>query len=739
MSISSEPIINELDVVEAATQRGMSLLGAGEFDAAVERLGYAAELLVQREDDHALAMLAAAYEQMPEGQSRRRLLVKCAETASVLDSADAASWWRSVADTCADDAGIGCRARVHEYWAAPSRERLARLAVSDDLIAQAHGWGHRCRALAAALEDRLDEALGWDTTALQLARDADDRELEALSLRGIAYVHGYTGALDAAVRALRESIATTGVHGGARWQIETRLSLIDVLLENLQTANALREAGSLVTLLQTQGPRTRVAQAEALLAAVLAQSGDLRRALTVLSDTQAGPDGAAELQRQVVHAEMLLESGDIEAVQACDPVALVKRAIERGFRSQEFEARLLTMRARYEQGQSLASVLSAVPDAIVDEPVSMLLLSRWIARASLRDNNPETFRQALAIVAKVEVSTPLVDLMRSEIEATGAALALTSGADEMLWAVADEYELHGRGLDAVRCRVSAAIAMHPEEPLAGEPATDQPLPLDRLLALQRQIVERGALLDLQVATGRLRVFAEGSPALTASTIPGIFDGLSFADVYAVQSAWTERELEAGDSVLADDPENPPLCIVQTGIIQIIRSMPGDKQLVVARLYPGDTFGMGGLAGGHPEETSVAACTSKVACIDHVTATRLLRSIPTLGTNLVHQLSGQVSGASGLAGRIAYLSTDQHLAQLLLELATRHGHPTLDRRTIIDVVISQHELASMIGASRNSVAAGIVKLKAAGALDSRGRRLVVDVPRLRSMADPFGQA
>ena len=61
--------------------------------------------------------------------------------------------------------------------------------------------------------------------------------------------------------------------------------------------------------------------------------------------------------------------------------------------------------------------------------------------------------------------------------------------------------------------------------------------------------------------------------------------------------------------------------------------------------------------------------------------------------------------------------------------------TGDRRTTIDLGISQSELASLIGASRQKVNAALGLLEDAGAVNRIGRRLACDPALLARIATP----
>ena len=83
--------------------------------------------------------------------------------------------------------------------------------------------------------------------------------------------------------------------------------------------------------------------------------------------------------------------------------------------------------------------------------------------------------------------------------------------------------------------------------------------------------------------------------------------------------------------------------------------------------------------------------------------------------------------------LALVGTGQRLAALLVDLADRHGRETADGIEIA-IALSQDEISSMIGASRDSVSRALTSLRSRGLLVT-GRRSVTlrDLDALRAYA------
>jgi CRP-like cAMP-binding protein len=83
--------------------------------------------------------------------------------------------------------------------------------------------------------------------------------------------------------------------------------------------------------------------------------------------------------------------------------------------------------------------------------------------------------------------------------------------------------------------------------------------------------------------------------------------------------------------------------------------------------------------------------------------------------------------------LALVGTGQRLAALLVDLADRHGRETADGIEIA-IALSQDELSSMIGASRDSVIRALTSLRSRGLLVTGRRSMTLrDLDGLRAYA------
>jgi CRP/FNR family transcriptional regulator, cyclic AMP receptor protein len=124
---------------------------------------------------------------------------------------------------------------------------------------------------------------------------------------------------------------------------------------------------------------------------------------------------------------------------------------------------------------------------------------------------------------------------------------------------------------------------------------------------------------------------------------------------------------------------------------------------------------------------------------HVTATALrpARLRPLRGDDAVAALVALTARLAAFAADLAWFGVAERIERRLVDLACRIGQPT-DGGTLIPIRLTQDDLASMVGATRETTNRALQTLFARGVLDRQGRgryvvrsqlRLVTEAPRL----------
>ena len=128
------------------------------------------------------------------------------------------------------------------------------------------------------------------------------------------------------------------------------------------------------------------------------------------------------------------------------------------------------------------------------------------------------------------------------------------------------------------------------------------------------------------------------------------------------------------------------------------------------LGPGDVFGEMALLDGQPRSASAIALEdTTLQMLGHDEFQRQLLASPPLAGALLAMLSRRVRHVLDNAEILASLDVYGRLARVLLDIAQRHG--VQDRGTVINVALTQQELATMVGATRERINRALAAFKA----------------------------
>lgn len=157
-------------------------------------------------------------------------------------------------------------------------------------------------------------------------------------------------------------------------------------------------------------------------------------------------------------------------------------------------------------------------------------------------------------------------------------------------------------------------------------------------------------------------------------------------------------------------------LIESGVLEATIVDADGHTFLLDLLGPGDV--VGGYCGASP-------CT--------VTARRPAR-LRSAGHEADEALAAQAERTAAIATHLAWFGVEERIERRLLDLAMRLGRP-VPGGTQLPVRITQDDLASMVGATRESANRAIQRLRARGAIDVVGRgRYVVRAPlRLVSSA------
>lgn len=200
--------------------------------------------------------------------------------------------------------------------------------------------------------------------------------------------------------------------------------------------------------------------------------------------------------------------------------------------------------------------------------------------------------------------------------------------------------------------------------------------------------------------------------------------LTDEEVSSLSASAKERRHPSGSPLFFEGDASDEALVVVHGHVKVTGVAEDGREVLLAVRGPGDILGEMSLLDGKPRSATARA-------VDDVRAVHLSRTEfegflerhPRLAVTLLQTLAGRLRDADVKRLEYAGLTTEQRLARRILELADSYGLDTPDG-TLIDVPLSQEEIAGWVGATRESVARALRTLRDSGCVLTRRRRLVI---------------
>jgi CRP/FNR family cyclic AMP-dependent transcriptional regulator len=206
----------------------------------------------------------------------------------------------------------------------------------------------------------------------------------------------------------------------------------------------------------------------------------------------------------------------------------------------------------------------------------------------------------------------------------------------------------------------------------------------------------------------------------------LFAGLTPAQLDWIAQRAHRRVFEAGRNVLTIEQPGEAVYIILHGTVKI-HIEQGDREVILSILGAGDLLGEMSLIDSVGRSASAVTLESSLMLwMDKITFSYILENFPPVARNLVRILSARVRLSDQLIQALATLDVNGRVARQLLAFAEKYGHEK-DGKTQIRIVLTQSDIADLVGASRKRVNQTMVLLKEQGLIDTdaEGRIAIKD--------------
>ncbi len=172
-------------------------------------------------------------------------------------------------------------------------------------------------------------------------------------------------------------------------------------------------------------------------------------------------------------------------------------------------------------------------------------------------------------------------------------------------------------------------------------------------------------------------------------------------------------------IVSEGDETDSLYIIISGRVKVFVSDDAGKEIVLGTQGPGEYFGEMALD-GRPRSASVMTVEpSRFAVIPKARFREFLRGHPDFAIHLIEKLIDRTRALTENVKSLALMDVYGRVARLLLELAVER-----EGRLVIDEKLTQQDIASRVGASREMISRILKDLTVGGYITVDRKRITI---------------
>jgi len=200
--------------------------------------------------------------------------------------------------------------------------------------------------------------------------------------------------------------------------------------------------------------------------------------------------------------------------------------------------------------------------------------------------------------------------------------------------------------------------------------------------------------------------------------------LSDDEVEALRRGSTYHDYDKGETVFTPEGHPHSLYLLERGLVRIYRLSSDGAETTFGYVAPGEVFGELTLLGTFPRESFADAVhRSRVWKIPRQIFLDLTDARPTVVLEITRQIGHRLKRIESRVENLVFRDVRSRIAHMLLELSEDFGRKR-DSHIVLDLELTQSELATLVGSARQTVNAALKELESEGVIDREGRRIVL---------------
>ncbi|RCW53322.1 MULTISPECIES: Crp/Fnr family transcriptional regulator [Halanaerobium] len=203
-----------------------------------------------------------------------------------------------------------------------------------------------------------------------------------------------------------------------------------------------------------------------------------------------------------------------------------------------------------------------------------------------------------------------------------------------------------------------------------------------------------------------------------------FSLLTEEELNLIDEIASETEFKKGEYIFFEGEAGDKFFIIKNGQVKLTKMIKnGDEQIlnifsdhdIIAEIVAFDK-------GNYPA-SAITMTDTEVIVFDQSELESLILNHPSIGVKLLREMSGRLRRAQQNVRDLALKDSSARVAGLLIFLAEKYGKKNKDR-VILDISLTQQELASMIGSSRETVSRVLGQFESEDLIKTSRKKIII---------------
>ncbi len=212
----------------------------------------------------------------------------------------------------------------------------------------------------------------------------------------------------------------------------------------------------------------------------------------------------------------------------------------------------------------------------------------------------------------------------------------------------------------------------------------------------------------------------------------MFNDLGAEDIETLAGMVSYRQLPKGAFIITQNERGASMFLLVSGRVKVSLASPGGKELALSYLEAPAHFGEMSLVDAEPRSADVIAVSDvELFALDAKDLSEAIRLQPRLALSLIATLSRRLRHTITRLEDMAFHDATHRVMRVLLNVATASYEA---RGVPVIAGLTHYEIATLAGTSRETASRIISGLAKDGVVATKGRRIVVDLLKLRERVE-----